>query len=316
MNKNAIVLSCSYLYLLGLHSILNAIEYFNIKADVHIGTHDYLYDYINYAKTKFSYNIVTHNVTELGEHSQYHDSDFVWGKYRITDLISKDYDGIMYNDCDCMIVDNITPYLDFAANTDYILITNNVFSGEKFDRIFYAKTEEEIERLCLGHTIKNFVCFFNVKSHINLIRKLWEERNNSRLIENSTLETYFFNRLVHDLNKDKLIVPLPGSLWQADKYLGHYPISMELHGRYKLVNCHNDAIQVIHNRCWNVPMERATIAREEQNKHTESYELMIRVMTETRRMFDFLSNYKFTIEEAKNINEKYKTLINNSLLTS
>ena len=304
-NKYAIITTASSDYFMGLNAILNGIDYYEHKdIDFYVSTQEFIFPYLEFCRSKFSFPINGFSCRELCEKDGYVTEDYNWVKYRLIQMIGKDYDAILFLDADCMITANINLWLDMAKESGLLLIPQSPQTGAVFSDVHHYSNPDELDLFLVNNPIKNFVFFMDAKKHMDIIDYCWNERNNPRLIKNSTLETYFFTRGVYDLNKENQMTILDSDVWIADNYMAHSIVSLEHNGKYRLVSPAGKELKIVHGRYWNKSMSKSTLEREVLGGPSKYYDNMLANITNHTKLMDFL-NYdcKVSLNEVEKINE-------------
>jgi len=312
-NKYAIITTASQHYFMGLNAILNGIDYYEHKdVDVYVVTEELLNSYLELCRSRFSFPINSYMCKELCEKDSYVTEDYNWAKYRLIQMIGKDYDALLYLDADCMITANISQWLNVAAESGKLLIPQSPQTGAVFSDVHKYSNPQELDIFLTINPIKNFIFFMDAKKHMDIIDYCWNERNNPRLIKDSTLETYFFGRGVYDLNKESQLMILDSDMWIADHYMAHSIVSLEHNEKYRLVNPEGKELKIVHGRYWNKSWSKNMLDSESVNRHSHHYECIFANITNHTKLMDFF-NYdcKVSLDEVEKMNEGiYARLIN------
>lgn len=282
MSKYAIIVIASYNYLKGINALLNAIDYYENKVDVYYLHCSTTGNYANYVKDKFTYNIYPIPVKDIGDSSFSENSNCIWAKYNMALQIKDKYDTIMFIDADCCILNNITPYFEFASSTNYILVPKNPHSDIRLeDYISYRGKEEEIHK---GYPVLNFCWFTNPKKHEDLIQFVWNKREDY----NPSNEPIRFCQGLFELNKFANTLQLPGSIWIGDHTLHKWPTYVDRHSKIRLHNPVGDRIEVLHSRFWSNAVSNHEL--EGVSPNTVAHENAHITIQSHQTIFDFLNN--------------------------
>jgi hypothetical protein len=267
LSKYAFIVTSSIAYFLGLHSILNAFEYYEHKdIDVILVCPYQMKPYYEYVKDKFSFPIKYAAVEEWGdptikdEYSRAfaENDNCIWAKFNFMLSIQNDYEAICWMDADMLLLANIQHYFEIAAKTDLLLCPQFVRGGHWIDDYKYFPFKEKPDNLARGMPVINFIVFFSPKHHIDVVNYIWENRCKT----NPSEEMYLFNRSLYDLNKIDKVLELPGGLWLASEYFWHDTMLYKGgNGKLALLSPTSDKIMTMHSRYWNRNLTKVEIER-------------------------------------------------------
>lgn len=248
-SKYAIVLVGSTHLLPGINGIINALDYYGNKIDLHFIYDDDLPDEyweqlknasLNYHLVLKPYSVL---VEEMVKEWPKIADNFVhrhkYIRYWYLTKIKDEYEITSVLDADSIIVNNITPWFDFAKGTKYLLTAQHLFKWL------------EIE----GYNLNNLLNELPIYNHPLICNpKLWFEVFQGMFERESKLhetDMRCFNRVMLLKNRIKDVFTLLDCQWQSYYIWYGRLIERELGGRYYLLGFPNIfRVNVVHLRWW------------------------------------------------------------------
>ena len=246
MSKYAITVCAGIPYIAGLNCLLNALEYYGMNVDVHIGSTKFvLKEYYEYIKNKFSFHIEIHYLEELcgiEDENNFKGGDidyyYIWSKYGIGLRIKDDYDAILHLDARCCPVDDITKYFTIAEKTGFLLCTENPRARFTNKEIYDFIERGAVDDFCRGVSILNFLFFYNPKEYSEFLEYMWKERDSYREVckvadPHSIIpvainvdDMALFSKGICEFNKIEQVLLLPNVSWISDYCLYKNPLAL------------------------------------------------------------------------------------------
>jgi hypothetical protein len=259
--NNALIVTYNLAYLPALNALLNALDYYGHKnLDVHIAhTADLNPALEILRKGGFSFNIITHPVEPLLNPKQGIYINLMFMRYKIAQIIARDYDAICHLDGDVLLLDNIEKYFTIAGQTDLIPCAEFPHTETNLD---FFKTHDP-DWAAAAFPMANFPVFYSPEKHIDMMQYIWDhfpEPDNADRERNN--EMYIFNYAIWACKKIDCILPLPGNAWVGDKYMYHADIrSYIVGGKIGMYDFLLDRIHLIHNKYWKEGVAAAELER-------------------------------------------------------
>jgi hypothetical protein len=314
-NRNLFLVTASVQYILGLNSILNALEYYkHPNIDVAIVHPELMVPYVNYVKNKFSFNIVPVRVEDWSDKTMLDDhggvdenANCIWCKYRYMESIKDDYDAICFVDADMLLLNNIMPYFKIVANTDLILCPQNTRSGKWIEDYKYFEKKND---LAVGCPVFNFIVFYNPKYNTDVVNYVWVNRNRA----NPSEEMHIFNKALYELDKLDNVLQLPGSIWLAETYLHHADTIYKNFGDFAILTPApaGDRVNSMHSRWWNKNVSAHEIEVTDEKLYPDSAKHIRHNASVGERAIEFFNKQgKVTIDEIRQLSIHYGSQLDN-----
>jgi hypothetical protein len=260
MRDYALVIAYSKAYLPALCSLLNALDYYGHKdLDFHLLYCADLEPVMpKILQADWNFRIIPVPAEPLFNPKQGIYMNLMFIKYNYASHL-QGYKAICHLDGDVLLLDNLTPYLEIAAQTRFIPCAE--FPHTPIDMEYYnIKDADWVE--CM-FPLANFPIFYNPLGNMFLMESCWknmpEPDNDDRERNN---EMYVFNKAIHDCGKLLHILPLSGNAWLGDKYLGHAPLSISFEsGKLQIRDFLTDRVYLIHNKYWKEGVAQAELER-------------------------------------------------------
>jgi len=257
MSRNALMLSSNKAYLPGVNSILNSLDYYgNEDLDVHLLYDKDMADYPEKVKDKFIFNIIPYCLNdnpEVWDPSPTAGTNFKHAKYRYISLIKDDYDAVCHIGADCVILDNIIPMFELAAQTDFIFVPRNAHSSQLLEDLFVDDLDpEKADRFIRSSPIADFPCFYNPKHYARTMEYIGAHvvpKDNPTKVAH--VEIYAFTKGLYDMGKIKRVFRIPASQWIGDEIVTRQAFTMrDRPGEIIRLYANKEQMKLFHNKFW------------------------------------------------------------------
>jgi len=249
-SKYALVLVASNQYLPGINEMINALDYYNNQVDLHF-VHDELPEkYIDEIKNAdLNYRIVLNDFNDLeGSFLKTYPKLFPKDKYHIWTFlrywyilqIKDEYKATAILDGDEMILNNITPWFEFASNTKYLMTARHHFRLSEPEDFSQNDVDNDAALPYFNHPI---IC--NPKVWASFFEFMFERESQYHESDMRTL-----NKCLYLSDKMKDVFPLLDLQW-IGAYIWTSKIKkIVLNNGMQYLECENEKarINVIHGK--------------------------------------------------------------------
>ncbi len=304
-SRFAIVLIGSNPYLPGINGIINALDYYGNKIDLHF-IHDELpEEYLNEIKNSdLNYRLVLRDFTELRDamihewpnfspRNKYH--EHTWLRYWYLMQIKDEYEVTAVLDADSIVLNNITPWFEFTAGTDYLLTAYHYFAPIDIENY-------KIKNLLISLPVFNHPLICDPKIWADIFQAMFEREEKFHESDMRCL-----NRVLLLNNRLKKVFVLLDCEWIG----GYIWISelrkRELDGKQYLLGTPNKfRINVLHGKWWGEGFRESQLKGAAPNNQ-EKMRNNLKLICEMYRMLNL--NHKVKISVIKDISPNWDVCI-------
>ena len=301
-SKYAIVLVGSNQYLPGINGIINALDYYGNKIDLHFIHDDILpKEYLEeIKKSDLDYRLVLENFTELRDamvkewphfspRNNYH--EHTWLRYWYLMQIKDDYEVTASLDADSIVFNNITPWFDFAAGTDYLLTAYHYFRPLDIEKY-------ELKNILTGLPVFNHPLICDPKKWADIFRIMFQRESE---LHESDMRCLNRVLLLNDRLKKVFVLSdfewIGGYVWTSELR------KRELAGKQYLIGTPNYfRVNVLHGKWYGKGFrenQHKGAAPQNQDKMTNN----LKLICEMYKMLNL--NHKVKISVMKNIHQDW-----------
>lgn len=288
-SKYAIVLVASNGYLPGINGIINALDYYGNKIDLHFIHEDLPGDYLKQIKeSKLNYRLILQDFPEqeelmLKDFPDVANNKFQrWSylRYWYINKIKEEYDATANLDGDSILLNNITPWFEFVSGTDYLL--SGAHECMYLDIGNWTSKNWEYQRPFYCHPI---IC--DPKKWSNVWSCMFKRERKYRESDMVAL-----NRCVFLLGEKERVFLLPACQWTTG-YFSVTPLNKTKIGERYFLQWIPEKMQIniLHRRYY--------------NRGFREHDIEARNLTGERKKI-MENNIKLIIEMYKELNEKHK----------
>jgi len=214
---------------------------------------------------------------------------FRFYKYKFLAKIAKDYDVVGCFDADMLVLAQLDPWFDLAANSKYMLSADHNF-------VEYAQIQQYDEKFARDGwrkgPLSNFPVLCNPSKWCNVFDTIW---GLACSFSEDALELPHFNRAIWECGRTQDIVVLPDAQWNRH-WIYHF--RLERHGPEDeapmfFTNPTQLRIQMVHGRWWVKSYCDDEIRRTKENEGfcdnvRALNELYAKVLTQGKLKYDFV----------------------------